>query len=168
MTDAPGRSASPAPSPSTAASHATLVQANAPDIKAADYGGEPELPQPVTQPQLSRQTTNRSIHAQNSLRRMATHETGHGIDNDHDGNDKLETHDEDHEGDRTPGNSRRESAVDEEQHTEANATSTNGPGGKKEAPKLQDQTNLLPVKQVILVFVGLTCALFCSLIDQTM
>lgn len=33
---------------------------------------------------------------------------------------------------------------------------------------LQDQTNILPMKQLILVFVGLSCALFCSLLDQTM
>lgn len=40
------------------------------------------------------------------------------------------------------------------------------PGDGKFA--LQDQTNLLPMKQVIIVFVGLSCALFCSLLDQTM
>lgn len=28
--------------------------------------------------------------------------------------------------------------------------------------KLQDQTNLLPVKQLLIVFVGLSCALFCK------
>ncbi|OJJ45121.1 hypothetical protein ASPZODRAFT_18031 [Penicilliopsis zonata CBS 506.65] len=33
--------------------------------------------------------------------------------------------------------------------------------------KLQDQTNLLPVKQLLIVFTGLSCALFCSLLDQT-
>ncbi|TIB91019.1 MFS general substrate transporter [Wallemia mellicola] len=32
---------------------------------------------------------------------------------------------------------------------------------------LDDQTNLLPTKQVILVFLGLSAALFCSLLDQT-
>jgi hypothetical protein len=36
------------------------------------------------------------------------------------------------------------------------------------ATELQDQTNLLPTKQVILVFVGLTFSLFGSLLDQTM
>jgi hypothetical protein len=34
--------------------------------------------------------------------------------------------------------------------------------------QLQDQTNLLPVRQVIFVFLGLSCALFVSLLDQTM
>ena len=29
--------------------------------------------------------------------------------------------------------------------------------------KLQDQTNLLPFKQLMIVFVGLSCALFCEL-----
>lgn len=39
--------------------------------------------------------------------------------------------------------------------------------GRKEV-ELQDQTNLLPVRQVIVVFAGLSSALFCSLLDQTM
>jgi hypothetical protein len=39
--------------------------------------------------------------------------------------------------------------------------------GKKK-PELQDQTNLLPVRQVIFVFAGLSSALFVSLLDQTM
>lgn len=32
---------------------------------------------------------------------------------------------------------------------------------------LQDQTNLLPTRQVIIVFAGLSCAIFCTLLDQT-
>ncbi|KAJ5606312.1 hypothetical protein N7510_009093 [Penicillium lagena] len=36
-----------------------------------------------------------------------------------------------------------------------------------EKTKLQDQTNLLPMKQLLVVFAGLSCALFCSLLDQT-
>ncbi|ORY25555.1 major facilitator superfamily domain-containing protein [Naematelia encephala] len=39
--------------------------------------------------------------------------------------------------------------------------------GRREEIQLQDQTNLLPLRQVIVVFVGLSCALFCSLLDQT-
>jgi hypothetical protein len=31
-----------------------------------------------------------------------------------------------------------------------------------EKTMLQDQTNLLPVKQLLVVFVGLSCALFCE------
>lgn len=125
----------------------------------------PEVAGPSRPTRLSRQSTNNSFHAQNSLRRMATHETGHGIDEDHDGNDRLDTHEEHSE---------------HHDHDHGNLVKT-GPGGdeeskigaeenseKKKTPELQDQTNLLPVKQVILVFVGLTCALFCSLIDQTM
>jgi hypothetical protein len=93
---------------------------------------------------------------------MATHETGQGIDEDHDGNDRLDTHDEhsehhDHLVRTGPGG-------DEETKIGAEEVSEKKP----KAPELQDQTNLLPVRQVILVFVGLTCALFCSLIDQTM
>jgi len=121
-----------------------------------------EVAGPSRPPRLSRQSTNNSIHAQNSLRRMATHETGHGIDEDHDGNDRLDTHDEhsehhDHLVRTGPGG-------DEETKIGAEEVSEKKP----KAPELQDQTNLLPVRQVILVFVGLTCALFCSLIDQTM
>jgi hypothetical protein len=102
---------------------------------------------------------------------MATHETGHGIDDEHDGNDKLETHEESHENHDTGTTSRPSLAderPDEERDTESDGPDKGGKGGKKVAPTLQDQTNLLPVKQVILVFIGLTCALFCSLIDQTM
>lgn len=32
---------------------------------------------------------------------------------------------------------------------------------------LQDQTNLLPRKQVIIVFFGVCSAIFCSILDQT-
>lgn len=104
---------------------------------------------------------------------MATHETGHGIDDDHDGNDKLEPHDEAHEADTSRAVSLADDRPDEERDTESHGPAHadgdgDGKGGKKVAPTLQDQTNLLPVKQVILVFIGLTCALFCSLIDQTM
>ena len=122
-----------------------------------------EVAGPSRPPRLSRQSTNNSIHAQNSLRRMATHETGHGIDEDHDGNNRLDTHDEhsEHHQDhlvRTGPGGDEETKIGAEEVSEK----------KPKAPELQDQTNLLPVRQVILVFVGLTCALFCSLIDQTM
>lgn len=50
----------------------------------------------------------------------------------------------------------------EGEHTES------GEGKKRKPVELQDQTNLLPVKQVIVVFAGLSAALFCSLLDQTM
>lgn len=43
-----------------------------------------------------------------------------------------------------------------------------GQSRKKGSLQLQDQTNLLPVRQVITVFIGLSMALFCSLLDQTM
>jgi hypothetical protein len=43
-----------------------------------------------------------------------------------------------------------------------------GKEGKRKKLELQDQTNLLPVRQVLGVFVGLSVALFCSLLDQTM
>jgi hypothetical protein len=114
---------------------------------------------------------------------MATHETGHGIDHDHDGADdgRMAPHDEDHELDgRTSRDHSGESSaamvgqvnLDEESRIGAEEVPEKNTEleteTKKKVPELQDQTNLLPVKQVILVFVGLTCALFCSLIDQTM
>lgn len=45
----------------------------------------------------------------------------------------------------------------------------NSSGGRKSRKEveLQDQTNLLPVRQVIVVFAGLSAALFVSLLDQT-
>jgi hypothetical protein len=100
---------------------------------------------------------------------MATHETGHGIDEDHDGQDteqdRLGTHHEGEDSDHDNSKSSRIDAIgDEEQAAKMGAEEVSN----KKPPELQDQTNLLPVKQVILVFVGLTCALFCSLIDQTM
>jgi hypothetical protein len=42
-----------------------------------------------------------------------------------------------------------------------------GDAGAKDAG-IMDQTNLLPVRQIIVVFAGLSAALFCSLLDQTM
>lgn len=53
----------------------------------------------------------------------------------------------------------------ESQDVEAQAE---GKEGKRQKLILQDQTNLLPVRQVLVVFVGLSMALFCSLLDQTM
>ncbi|WWC58666.1 uncharacterized protein I303_101210 [Kwoniella dejecticola CBS 10117] len=138
---------------------------------------------------LSRVPTSSSIHTRNALRRMATHETGNYDPEDHEdeyinGDDALHTHDEhEHEHDGTPAQSRRnsdntqdklhnhgqstspEEGEDEEKQIEGKKTRFGG--GKKKEVELQDQTNLLPVKQVVAVFVGLTCALFCSLLDQT-
>lgn len=34
--------------------------------------------------------------------------------------------------------------------------------------QLQDQTNLLPFKQVIVIFMGLSCALFCELVHSNL
>ncbi len=39
---------------------------------------------------------------------------------------------------------------------------------KSKEPEIMDQTNLLPIRQVIVVFAGLSAALFCCLLDQTM
>ena len=44
---------------------------------------------------------------------------------------------------------------------EGQASTVESPVNEKTT--IQDQTNLLPVKQVMIVFVGLSCALFCKL-----
>lgn len=45
-------------------------------------------------------------------------------------------------------------------HGETQTTKSVAP--VEEKTTLQDQTNLLPVKQLLVVFVGLSCALFCE------
>ncbi|WVW82409.1 hypothetical protein I302_104416 [Kwoniella bestiolae CBS 10118] len=124
---------------------------------------------------LSRVPTSGSTHTRNALVRMATHETGEYYPEDDRDEDGLHTHDEHEHEDGSPVQSRRNSdqpnmnaaqeqeAVDEEKKIEGRKSRF----GKKKEPELQDQTNLLPVKQVIAVFLGLTCALFCALLDQT-
>ncbi|OWZ71858.1 hypothetical protein AYX14_02739 [Cryptococcus neoformans] len=157
----------------------------------ADYSIAPfptsrsEVQAPTQNAPLVRASTSGSYHAQNALRRMTTHETGEFVE-DRDGgaeeDDGLHTHDEEHEhghgqddfnhqehseqshrslrsGERKEDN--REQGKDEEAKIEGKKS------GQKKKFELQDQTNLLPTKQVIFVFVGLTCALFCSLLDQT-
>lgn len=101
---------------------------------------------------------------------MVTHETGHF---------HVESHDEDidglHQHDEQERGSLSDLEHDKPRDEEEKIGSTDDEGdkkrdkhGHKQAPELQDQTNLLPTKQVILVFLGLCCALFCSLLDQTM
>jgi hypothetical protein len=107
-----------------------------------------------TQPKLQRTLTSTSVHAQTSLRRMATHETG--------------GQEEDHTDNGTGGDGRLNTHQEEETRTEEHEESKTGLHGGKKEIVLQDQTNLLPARQVVFVFVGLTCAIFCSLLDQTM
>lgn len=61
-----------------------------------------------------------------------------------------------------------ERTAHEEDSGEGPAEAGDGDDKKKKKFELTDQTNLLPVKQVMLIFAGLNCALFCSLLDQTM
>lgn len=153
----------------------------------ADYSIAPsptspsEVQAPTQSAPLVRASTSGSYHAKNALRRMTTHETGEFVE-DQDGkaeDDGLHTHNEEHEHGHEEGDQEhleqshktlrsekgkednREQGKDEEAEIEGKKS------GKKKF-ELQDQTNLLPTKQVIFVFVGLTCALFCSLLDQTM
>lgn len=168
---------------------------------------------------LSRVGSTNSALAGQSLRRMATHETGEYAVDDID-QSILGTHHEHHEHDhdhvrhadereprsgaegervheqhchKFPSDESRDPEFDSakpdtvrkshdvQDDTECRCTRVevdvvgDGDGSKTKDtsavdPKyaLQDQTNLLPIKQVIVVFVGLSCALFCALLDQTM
>lgn len=161
---------------------------------------------------LTRVGSTHSAHAGQSLRRMATHETGEYAVDDIDPS-VLDTHHEDHEHDSEHGHGqgsehapdcpRNKDEVDVVSLQSEKSSSCDLPvrnsgkadgdgrnvqdgtaccarveeaaGGDKDAAggakgkfELQDQTNLLPLKQVIIVFVGLSCSLFCALLDQTM
>jgi len=78
---------------------------------------------PTANPEpLSRTTTNTSIHAHNSIRRMATHETGEYIDPSRDGAGDLDTHDEhenEHEHEHEHGSSSDEHDPEETQDEDA-------------------------------------------------
>lgn len=158
-------------------------------------------------PELTRVSSSNS-YAGNSLRRMATHETGEYAVRDTDvvGLDTHDEHDHEHDHEHQRGDDDRwydgygakardeeaalESSGDEHPSAVARARADNDavqteegdgtPPGSSDSDKsdsptakgkgkfeLTDQTNLLPVKQVMLIFAGLNCALFCSLLDQT-
>ncbi|KAH8084733.1 efflux pump antibiotic resistance protein [Filobasidium floriforme] len=55
----------------------------------------------------------------------------------------------------------------EQRSADSGSGGTDPTGPQSGATTLQDQTNLLPAKQIIVVFLGLSCALFVSLLDQT-
>lgn len=44
----------------------------------------------------------------------------------------------------------------------------NTSGNAERSQELPDQTNLLPMKQLLIVFSGLSAAMFCSMLNQTM
>jgi hypothetical protein len=70
---------------------------------------------------------------------------------------------------RRSSDGREAAAEGEDLEAQDGEQSGSGKGKKqRKTVELQDQTNLLPVKQVIVVFAGLSAALFCSLLDQTM
>ncbi|KAL7418197.1 major facilitator superfamily domain-containing protein [Mrakia frigida] len=57
--------------------------------------------------------------------------------------------------------------LDSEEEVEVEVESGKKVKKKRKEIVLQDQTNLLPVKQVIIIYSGLSLSLFCCLIDQT-
>lgn len=121
-----------------------------------------------------------------SLRGLAVHETGEGFDGEEvergrepsDGGDVEKGFRENSPLEDRPGQTENpmENARRNSQDREG-TTTDEGPHvlgqqvpdrHQKKMIELQDQTNLLPTRQVITVFAGLTAALFCSLLDQTM
>lgn len=133
---------------------------------------------------LSRVGSTHSSHAGTSLRRMATHETGeyavddmdatslhthHEHDDEHD-HDHLHDEARNRDGRHVPGSAAEmaERRRPDEEAALGGEGDSGGEAKKKNKYELQDQTNLLPVKQVIVIFCGLNCALFCSLLEQTM
>lgn len=90
---------------------------------------------------------SKSHSAQDALVRVATNEIGQASDE---------------KGEKGSKSSHEISHDDE-------GTVSNGVGAPLEKPtptnestKLQDQTNLLPLKQLLVVFAGCSCALFCE------
>ena len=143
--------------------------------------GKVSVPLIVPDVPLTRTGTDHSFHAQSSLRHIATHETGELICRETDrpedervdtreGRDLEHGHESRDLSDHSHPSNVRHGGSDEEENV---ALEKSGGGRKnrwkkKDEPLLQDQTNLLPTRQVILVFIGLCVALFCSLLDQTM
>jgi hypothetical protein len=113
-----------------------------------------------------------SSHAQNALRRITTHETGEGVDLELDGLGRTDTLDEkyDEQERETAGDRGVECPTMERdaQGQQVDEKAADLSGVCMDEATLQDQTNLLPTKQVLMVFIGLTVAIFCSLLDQTM
>lgn len=60
----------------------------------------------------------------------------------------------------TDGHNQMEDVNMEVSDVELQAPESTAPTDEK--VKLQDQTNLLPLKQLLIVFAGLSCALFCT------
>ncbi|ORX36039.1 major facilitator superfamily domain-containing protein [Kockovaella imperatae] len=97
---------------------------------------------------------------------MATHETGEAVCKDQDGADQLHTHDE-HEDEHGSSSSSHRAGPESDSTHEEEKIGTPSDLKMKKKIELQDQTNILPAKQIILVMGGLSCGLFCSLLDQT-
>lgn len=71
-------------------------------------------------------------------------------------------------GEQSSMDGRDNGAQDQDLEAQDGQQTPPGKGKGRKEVELQDQTNLLPVRQVIVVFAGLSAALFCSLLDQTM
>ena len=97
---------------------------------------------------MDKPNTTSTIHAQDAMVRIATNETSNTQDRPASNIVNTDEQDTKHE---------IESDVkDVKTQPPEPATSTS------EKIKLQDQTNLLPLKQLLIVFAGLSCALFCE------
>lgn len=142
------------------------------DFTSAAERGSPSLYR-VTDAAQEHVSPQASAHAQNALRRITTHETGEGIDLELDGLGRTNTVDDnyeeqDRETNGDGGHGCPTTMVLDAQGQEVVEKAADCSGADMDKTTLQDQTNLLPTKQVLMVFVGLTASIFCSLLDQTM
>ncbi|BEJ12702.1 hypothetical protein CspHIS471_0211620 [Cutaneotrichosporon sp. HIS471] len=143
------------------------ARATSPPLRVTDSSPDPRRDPrrcrhgaPLTRPPSA------SSYAGQSLRRMATHETGEYVVEDLDASLRVYgASDEDSD----VAQENREPAVGYSEKADAPRDEEEAVPGDKNSNKyeLQDQTNLLPVRQVIVIFMGLNCALFCSLLEQT-
>ncbi|GFZ49265.1 hypothetical protein JCM24511_07384 [Saitozyma sp. JCM 24511] len=141
------------------------------DFTSAAERGSPSLYR-VTDAAQELVSPQASAHAQNALRRITTHETGEGIDLELDGLGRTNTVDDNYdeqerETNGDGGHGCPTTMVLDAQGQEVVEEAADFSGEDMDKTTLQDQTNLLPTKQVLMVFVGLTASIFCSLLDQT-
>lgn len=80
--------------------------------------------------------------------------------------DQKKSRNDAHDAPDAPDSTIPSTVMDDTLDEEQGGAGPNNDGQK--GPQLQDQTNLLPFKQIIIVFAGISCALFVGLLDQTM
>jgi len=97
---------------------------------------------------MDESNTKSTFHAQDAMVRIATNETTNHQDRA--ASNIVNTNDQDIKN------------VIEAEVGDVEAQTPELVAPSDEKVKLQDQTNLLPLKQLLIVFAGLSCALFCK------